>query len=156
MRVRLVFVAALVLVAASPAQACMSSGPGGYSSGLVWDNKPGTIPDGAFALKVGEFRLPPESGIMIAEVREGPRTMIGKRYRFVPMNLDSCVGFGSREGYIVVWNKPINVPESGSTHTAFEIIDYRPSIVNEFVRNLFGGSQWRYPGNPSERYVLPQ
>ena len=81
--------------------------------------------------------------------------MIGKRYRFIALNLNSCVGFGAPSGYAVVAKEKVKVEYQGKEVTLLQLVDYKPTLTNEVVRVLFGGSQWRYPGEPSEKQVNP-
>ena len=136
---------------AAPANACMSTGPDGYSTGLVWETKPTNVPADSILLEVTDPRPIADAWAFTARVIAGPDAMQGKRYRFVPMNNTSCVGWGAEEGFMVIRRKPSTMEVAGSEVGVWEVIDYAPTIFNEIMRRIFGGPPWRYPGKPSDR-----
>ena len=82
--------------------------------------------------------------------------MVGRRLNFVPINLNSCVGFGAEQGFVAVLTEPVALERDDRTLKVLEVIDFEPTTLNEIVRLLFGGSQWRYPAEPSDRFIMPE
>ena len=71
--------------------------------------------------------------------------MIGKRYRFIAANLNSCVGMGNHEGYIVVRARS-DQGDLGPKMGKFLIArDYEESFLN-FILRIFGSDSWQFPG----------
>ena len=132
----------------------MASGPDGYSTGLVWDNKPNEVPTDAYVVRIEDAKPIPNSWVFTARVIEGPAKMVGRRFRFQAMNWNSCVGHGAIAGYALVSDGVGWASLGGEAKQVLELIDYAPTFMNEVLRLVFGGSQWRYPGEPSERQVL--
>ena len=89
----------------------------------------------------------PESWGFRAKVVDGPTWMQGKIYRFIPEQVNSCVGFGATQGFIVVRKKPVSWPVgvNGRPKVFLPALDYEPSWLNEILR-FFGGNPWQYPG----------
>jgi len=154
LRIHAALSAILLLLAPVSAQACLAAGPDGYVTGLVWDNAPSELPAGAYVVRI-EQAMPIEGSLgFTALVTDGPRSLVGKRYRFVAQNLSSCVGFGSLNGFAVVAADEGTIGVNGEERAALQLVDYAPTTYNEVVRTLFGGSQWRYPGEPAEKEVF--
>jgi hypothetical protein len=140
----------------SVANACMSDGPDGYSTGLVWQHPPKIVPDDAYVVKISKVRFEKDSWAFSAKIVEGPEAMVGRREYFVPLNLNSCVGFGERDGYGVVYAKPVETTISDEQVAAWQIIDYRPSAKNETLRRQPKAAQWQYPGSPAKKWTWPE
>ncbi len=132
---------------AVPAQACMASGPDGFTHGLIWDNPQSDIPDDAMLLKVRATE--PISGLWLgfqAVVIEGPQEMSGEVINVIAEAGHSCVGFGQQEGWLVVRRTADEQRSSeGTLMRVYSAIEYEPSIWNEALRYL-GGEPWQYPG----------
>ena len=77
----------------------------------------------------------------VARVIAGPANMVGRDYRFAAENGTSCVGLGSREGYIVVRRRTA----SNAAGIFLPVLDFKPTFFNELQRFL-GGHPWRFPG----------
>ncbi len=130
--------------------ACMADGPEGYVSGLVWESPATEVPEDAQTLKVYVER--PIMGTwmgFVVRVIDGPEYMVGHEFGVVPEHLNSCVGLGVREGYLVVYRELVDVAIEGETHSFLQAIDYLPSERNERERRR-RGSQWMEPGVPAE------
>lgn len=132
----------------APALACMSSGPEGFTHGLIWESKQSSIPIDALHLNVVYEGPIKDSWGFTARVISGPTQMQGRVYRFVAESGNSCTGLGASTGYIVVRTSPVNWPVglNGEEKLFLSAIEYEPSWLNELLR-FFGGSSWRYPGD---------
>jgi hypothetical protein len=120
----------------------------------VWDSKPSELPKGTFVVRIEALEPIRDTEAFTAKVTEGPEGMVGRRYRFIPMNLNSCVGYGAMAGYAVVSPDKGWITMDGKTYAVLKLVDYEPSVLNEVIRVVIGGSQWRYPGEPSEKQVV--
>lgn len=147
-RASLLSLALAMLVFSAPAQACTASGPDGYATGLIWKDRPSKIPAEALVLKIRFLEEMPESWGFVAKIVEGPSAMVGRRYRFFPERLNSCIGLGDKEGFIVVRRAPVERGTKNGPRNFLLALDYPPSFLNEVLR-FFGGAAWRYPGNRS-------
>ena len=136
-----------VLVSPLPALACLAGGPEGYVSGLIWKSRAQEVPADATVLGVIFVGGIEGSWGFRARVTSGPNNMEGKIFRFMPENLNSCVGLGQRSGYIVVRNKPMRDPNpNGAGSLAYlAALDYEPAWYN-WIISLFSGDAWNAPG----------
>lgn len=137
------------LVTASPAYACLASGPDGFTSGAIWKSAPTETPKGTVVLKIDAIKSIPEtwSGF-VAKVRSGPRGMVGKSYRFNLELANSCASVGRRQGFIVVRRSPVSVGfgTDGKPQAFLSAISYNESWINWIVR-LFSIDAWQFPGD---------
>ncbi len=133
----------------------MASGPDGFVTGLVWDNKPEIVPADAFIVKIRQFEPVGNTWAFSAEVTEGPAELVGKRHRFMAMNGNSCVGLGSLSGYAVVAAETTNIRIGDEELLVYQLIDYEPALLNEILRRTMGGSPWKYPGEPQPKRDNP-
>ena len=131
-----------IYVASTPAVACMSSGPDGYASALIWRTKPSEIPDDAYAIKIRFVRSTETWSGFVGKVIDGPVKMKNRNYRFYSEAGHSCVGLGRQEGWIVV-----RVQSKRPGYLA--AVDYGPSVFDWIIR-LFSGKNWHYAGEPSD------
>ncbi|MEL7739133.1 hypothetical protein AAG614_12190 [Citromicrobium bathyomarinum] len=141
----------LTLAVPTGAQACMSSGPDGYATGMVWQNPPKQIPKGGRLLKVeGQAPLEDSWGFS-AQVLEGPEHLKGKRLRFASMIATSCNGWGAATGYLVISGKlkSISYEETARDSYHLEAFDYSESWWN-WISRFFGGTTWGHAGEPTQ------
>ena len=141
--------------ATSPAYACMSSGPDGFSSGLVWKTVPNDLPGQVLVLQFEYVRSVPRMWAgFVAKVRSGPPQMVGRDYRFRPEIANSCVSLGRRRGFIVVRRTP--VANSSDTHGSslgyLSAISYKESWLNWLLRS-FSDDSWQFAGGSNRLEV---
>lgn len=144
-----------ICATASPVSACMSSGPDGFTSGLIWKTKPHSLPNQTIALEVEKVRPIARSWGFVATVRGGPSDMIDRSYRFAGEIMNSCVGLGRNEGFIVVRRNPVLREFMGDQKSQFYLsaIGYQPSWLDWFVR-IFSDDNWHYAGEYLDPAVL--
>jgi hypothetical protein len=133
----------------TPAYACMSSGPDGFTSGVIWKTAPGDLPESTMVLKIDTIRSIPQTWAgFTAKVRDGPRGMAGKVYRFGPEIANSCAAVGRRNGFIVVRRLPVweGFGSDGKRQARLSAISYNESWLNWLMR-LFSNDPWQFPGD---------
>lgn len=130
-----------------PASACISSGPGGFGSGMIWKSQPENRPSGTVVLNVEYVRSIPQSWGFIAYVRNGPPAMVGRSYRFAGEVMTSCAGRGREMGFIVVRRYAVSRQSFDGRSRQFYLsaISYQESWLNWFIR-FFSNDSWHYPG----------
>ena len=137
----------MLALSAAPAAACMSSGPDGYGSGNVWQNAPDDIPEGAILLQVTGVKHVENTWGFSALVRNGPKSMRGKRYRFYSLGGTSCNSWGDESGFLVTSGQLTTIPnrETDEAMSFLGAQDYAESWWN-WISRQFGGASWQYPG----------
>jgi hypothetical protein len=140
--------AAATMLIAPPAAACMSDGPEGYVSGLVWENRHTNVPNQAMVLKVEVLRPHPELlWGFVATVIEGPANLVGSTINIAPAARHSCVGLGRLTGYVVVKEQPER-SETARGESYFLALDYLPD-ARDRSRGMKRETNWFYPGEPA-------
>ena len=125
----------------------MSSGPDGFTHGLIWEERQDDVPQDALLLRIEFKSTIASSWGFRAEVVDGPMWMQGRVFRFMPERVNSCVGLGAKQGFVVVRKEPVSWPVgvNGKPTAFLSVLDYQPSWLNEILR-FFGGKSWQYPG----------
>lgn len=155
MRFPCIVVALVAAQLASPASACMASGPEGYVSGIVWESRHETVPDDAVVLEIAVVESHENVRFaLVVEVVDGPEKFAGARINMVPEAWNSCIGLGRINGFVVVRREPVRF-EQISDDVFYQAVDYLPASEDR-SRGINRNTNWFVPGDPAPKMQLPR